>query len=344
MSPARDTLQRHLARAKRALFQRAAERTALPLVALGAALLASALVLALVATLYRGHYAALRIALLIGAGLHPGGRRPPNDPRAPLGGSDRHRSGIAPAGAEGRDPGRVRIGAGSRHRHVGLPPGRGHRTRRGSRRGFAAGETLRLARAPPLARHRRELARCRGGIAAVAGGPRTPLVLAHIADPASAPRAPIGLRVTTGAAEIDGGATVVIRAYVRGTSARARLLTRRGDEWVESNMSVSDAAVSDAAHSTTTAADNAAASDEKPRPGERADQTRLPNLKEDVHYRVEAADAESPVYTLAVRDLPRATGYRIRYDYPAYTGLKAEETQALTGISRPRAARGRISK
>jgi hypothetical protein len=66
MSPSHDTLRQHLARARRALFRRAAERTAFPLVALGAVLVALALVLALGLTLYRGHYALLRAGLLAG--------------------------------------------------------------------------------------------------------------------------------------------------------------------------------------------------------------------------------------------------------------------------------------
>ena len=52
---------------------------------------------------------------------------------------------------------------------------------------------------------------------------------------------------------------------------------------------------------------------------------------------------ESPVYALAVRDLPRATGYRVRYEYPAYTGLKSEESQAITGhVAAPRGTRARV--
>ena len=69
MSPARDTLLHHLARARRALFRRAAERTALPILAIGATILAAALVVALAATLYRGHYAALRLSLLVAGAL-----------------------------------------------------------------------------------------------------------------------------------------------------------------------------------------------------------------------------------------------------------------------------------
>ena len=55
------------------------------------------------------------------------------------------------------------------------------------------------------------------------------------------------------------------------------------------------------------------------------------------------ADAESPAFTLAVRDLPRATGYRIRYVYPAYTGLGSEEMQALTGdLAAPRGTKAHL--
>ncbi|HET9950404.1 MAG TPA: hypothetical protein VFS09_01290 [Candidatus Eisenbacteria bacterium] len=339
MSPARDTLHRHLARAKRALFRRAAERTALPLVALGAALLASALVLALVATLYRGHYAALRLALVIGAGLLAAAavRRMIRE----------HLSEEAIAVEAGSlEPERKDeiLAAFELARNAGSGTSDSLRDAAIARAASRA-EALPLEKLSDWPARRRWLAIAGSSlavalVAAVAGGPRTPVVLARIADPASAPRAPIVLRVTPGAAEIDGGATVVVRAFVRGTSSRARLLTRRGDEWVEANMNVSEATGSDAGAAAAT--DSAAAS-ERPRPGERAYETRLANLKEDVHYRIQAGDAESPAYTLAVRDLPRATGYRIRYDYPAYTGLEAEETQALTGdLAAPRGTRARL--
>jgi len=344
MSPARAALQRHLARAQRALFRRAAERTALPLVAIGAALIAVALVVALVATLYRGHYATLRLTLLIAGGLLAA-------------------AGIWRMLREHLSEEAIAIAAGSLEPErkdsiltaLELARDDGSHTS-ASLRDVAIAHAATRAGELPMERladwpTRRRWLGIAGGalavvlIAAVAGGPRTPRVLAHIADPATAPRAPIVLRVTPGAGEIDGGATVIVRAYVRGTAARPRFLTRRGDEWVETNMGNGEAADDGATSGTDGSAPHGAqgGSVERARTGERAYETRLANIKEDVHYRVRVADAESPAFTLAVRDLPRATGYRIRYDYPAYTGLKPEEMQALTGdLAAPRGTKARL--
>ena len=344
MSPARDTLLQHLARARRALFQRAAERTALPLVAIAAALVAGALVVALAATLYRGHYAALRLLLLVGGALLLG-------------------AGVWRMLREHLSPEEIAIEAGSleperkdelltalelsrdAEREIAAGAGAGSGTATGAHadasavlRDAAIAVAAKRAGDLPLERladwpaRRRWLTIAASALivaiaAAVIGGARTPQVLAHIANPASAPRAPIGLRVTPGAKEIEGGATVVVRAYVHGTSARAQLVTKREEAWVDANMGNAD---------EKEALDAA-------RPGERVYELRLPNLKEDLHYRVRAGDAESPEYALSVRDLPRATGYRIRYEYPAYTGLKTEEIQALTGdLAAPRGSRARL--
>lgn len=346
MSPARDTLLQHLGRARRALFRRAAERTALPLIALAAALVAAALILALAATLYRGEYAAIRLALLAGGGLLAATgvwkmfreHLSTEDIAVAAGALEPERrdelltalelSREAERDAAARAAGRVQGGSGAV----------AHPDTSAALRDAAIAVAAKRAAALPLERlaewpaRRRWFSIAAASLlvalgAAIAGGPRTPRVLAHIADPASAPRAPIGLRVTPGAQEIEGGATVVVRAYVHGTAARARLLTRRGAAWVETNMG--NAGEKEAR--------------EGARPGERAYELRLPNLKEDLHYRVRAGDAESPAYALSVRDLPRATGYRIRYDYPAYTGLKPEEMQALTGdLAAPRGTKARL--
>ncbi|HEU4724045.1 MAG TPA: DUF4175 family protein [Candidatus Eisenbacteria bacterium] len=339
MSPARDTLLHHLARARRALFRRAAERTALPLVAIGAVLVAAALVVALAATLYRGHYAILRLSLLGGGALLLA-------------------AGLWRMLREHRSAEEIAIEAGSLEPErkdelltaLELTRDADREAAAGSARGAAtpdASSSLRdaaiaaaAARAGDLpmerliewpARRRWFTIAAAAIVVVVAagfiGGARTPQVLARIADPQSAPRAPIGLRVTPGGKEIEGGATVVVRAYVRGSNARARLLTKRGDAWVDVNMGNAD---------EKEALDAA-------RPGERVYEHRLANLKEDLRYRVAAGDAESPEYALSVRDLPRATGYRIRYVYPAYTGLEPEEMQALTGdLAAPRGTKARL--
>ena len=346
MSPARDTLLHHLGRARRALFRRAAERTALPLVALAATLVAAALIVALAATLYRGQYALLRLALLAGGALLAAAavwrmlreHLSTEDVAIAAGSLEPERkdelltalelSREAERDAEARSSvAAARAGAAAAHPDSSAALRDAAIAVAATRAG-----TLPLERLAAWPARGRWLAIAAAAIvlavgAAVAGGARTPRVLAHIADPGSAPRAPIGLRVTPGAQEIEGGATVVVRAYVHGSSARARLLTRRGAEWVEATMGNADEKEArDGAHA-----------------GERVYELRLANLKEDLHYRVRAGDAESPAYALSVRDLPRATGYRIRYDYPAYTGLKPEEMQALTGdLAAPRGTKARL--
>lgn len=340
MSPARDTLIQHLGRARRALFRRAAERTALPLVALAAALVAAVLVVALAVTLYRGQYAILRLALLTCGALlvaaavwrmlreHltteaiavAAGALEPERKDDLLTALELSREAEREAAEAGSDAGRAHVDASSALRDAAIAIA------------TARAGALRLERLAAWPARRRWVAIAATAIvvalgAAVAGGSRTPRVLAHIADPASAPRAPIGLRVTPGGQEIEGGATVVVRAYVHGTTARAHLLTRRGGEWVDAAMGNADEK-EDLVSAHT---------------GERVYELRLANLKEDLHYQVRAGDAESPKYALSVRDLPRATGYRIRYDYPAYTGMKPEEMQALTGdLAAPRGTKARL--
>ncbi|HKQ19153.1 MAG TPA: hypothetical protein VJW75_05340, partial [Candidatus Eisenbacteria bacterium] len=156
------------------------------------------------------------------------------------------------------------------------------------------------------------------------GGAKTPRVLRHIANPATAPRAPIAIRVEPGSREIEGGESVPVRAFVRGTAVRPKLVTEGESGWDQATLSEAE--------------DVAGA-----RPGERAYSLTLRNVKEDVRYRVQAGDERTPVYALTVRDLPRATGYRVRYEYPAYTGLKPEESLALTGdVAAPRGTRARV--
>ena len=162
------------------------------------------------------------------------------------------------------------------------------------------------------------------GVTAALGGAKTPRVLRHLADPATAPRAPIAIRVEPGSRDIEGGESVPVRAYVRGTRSRPRLETEGPTGWSAVTLSEAE----DAAGART---------------GERAYSLTLRNVKEDVRYRVRAGDERSPIFALTVRDLPRATGYRVRYEYPPYTGLKPEEGQALTGdLAAPRGTRARV--
>src|SRR3990172_12098990 len=70
----------------------------------------------------------------------------------------------------------------------------------------------------------------------------------------------------------------------------------------------------------------------------------MPNLKEDLSYHVEVGGARTGRYEIRALDLPRATGFRVRYEYPAYTGLRPEETQSVTGdLAAPRGARARVT-
>ncbi|MGE5177656.1 MAG: hypothetical protein ACM3PF_01040, partial [Bacteroidota bacterium] len=163
------------------------------------------------------------------------------------------------------------------------------------------------------------------GVTAVAGGAKTPAVFRHIADPGSAPLAPVAIRVEPGSRDIEGGESVAIRAYVRGTGQRPKLRVEERGEWKETDL--------DEAEDATGA-----------KSGERAYALLLRNVKDDLRYRVRAAGQETPIYALTVRDLPRATGYRVAYDYPAYTGLHSEESHAVTGdLAAPRGTRARLT-
>jgi hypothetical protein len=349
MRPARDTLFGRLAQAKRALFRRAAERTALPLVALGGVLLALALVIALGTTLYRGQYALLRLALVLGGAALAAAaiwrmlreHLSDDDIAVATGSLEPERKDQLLAALElARESERSESRGAESDAPAAPAPAPASSVALRDAAIAAAAETA--ARLPihrladwPMRRRWLVIAGVSLSVAivaAVAGGPRTPRVLAHIADPASAPKAPIGLRVTPGGTEIEGGATITVRAYVRGTKSRPRLMVleraknESKPEWRQRELADADEAAR---------ADAAA--------GERVYEARIPNVKEDLRYRVRVADAESPAYLLSVRDLPRATGYRIRYDYPAYTGLPDEEIQALTGdLAAPRGTKARL--
>jgi hypothetical protein len=339
MSQAHDTLAHHLARAKRALFRRAAERTALPLVALGAVLVALVLVIALSTTLYRGHYAFLRVALLaggaalLGAGAWRMLREHRNEDSIAIatGSLEPERKDQILAALElARAAKREETERAGRDVSVAL------RDAAIADAAAAAGR-LPIERLAAWSARRRWIAIAAGSfaiaiVAAVMGGARIPTVLARIVDPSTAPRTPIALRVTPGSAEIEGGESVVVRAFVNGTGSRPKLFVfERADGGTEPVWR--ERALGDPDDETRVAS----------RRGERAYEIRLPNVKEDIRYRVRVADAESPEFALAVRDLPRATGYRIRYDYPAYTGLPDEEIQALTGdLAAPRGTKARL--
>lgn len=162
------------------------------------------------------------------------------------------------------------------------------------------------------------------GLAGLAGGTKTPLVLKRIADPRTAPPAPIRIRVEPGTREIEGGESVALRAYVAGSTRKPNLMTRTAAGWNEAGFGSGEGTVG-------------------VRAGERAYSIVLRNVTEDVVYRVRVDDQETPTYALNVRDLPRATGYRVVYQYPAYTGLKPEQSQAITAdLAAPRGTRASL--
>ena len=167
-------------------------------------------------------------------------------------------------------------------------------------------------------------------VAAVAalGGSRTVTGVKRIADPETAPLAPIQIRVEPGSEEVEGGASVPVRVYVAGTDRKPHLLSKERSAgsrpWRETTL-------------------EPAAGEARPRAGERAYATVIANLKEDLAYQVRASDQVSPVYLISVRDLPRASGFRIRYEYPAYCGLPSEGTNAITGdLAAPRGTNARV--
>jgi hypothetical protein len=323
VNPAYEALLGRLKAARRLLLWRAIERSglALLLVLLVAALLA--LGVALAAPLYRAEYAAIRIILAGTAVL------------ALVAAVARIWTSAAALQDAAIEAGKL---AGEREDELlgALELSRGPGQEAGwtsdALREAAVRAAAARAEGIPIDRLRRWNRRGRwlgalGGAAALLvltgalGGAKTPVVVQRIADPSSAPRAPIRIRVQPGNREVEGGESVPIRAFVAGSIRRAKLLTKEGGEWRETSL--------DQAEGT-----------EGARSGERVYATVLHNLKEDVVYRVRVADRESPVYSIRVRDLPRATGYRIHYDYPPYTGLKTEESQAITAdLAAPRGTR-----
>ncbi|HEX3113435.1 MAG TPA: hypothetical protein VHU20_09215, partial [Candidatus Eisenbacteria bacterium] len=326
MNPSYQALLERLRAARRIILLRAIERAGIATIVGLLAVALLALAIALVAPLYRAEYAAIRNALLGAATLFVlaavvrvwSTKAALSQAAIEAGrlGGDREDELLTALelsqGAEGDDAWTssslrdvaVRAAA---ERAQGLPI---ERLRRWDRRGrwlAASGCVLLLL-----------------AVTGVLGGSRTSTVIQRIARPASAPVAPIKIRVVPGNREIEGGETVSIRAYVAGTLRHPKLLTRSGDDWKDASF-------------------DAAPSSEGARSGEHVYAATLRNVKEDVTYKIKIADQETPVFALSVRDLPRATGYRIRYDYPAYTGLRSEEAQAITAdLAAPRGTRATI--
>ncbi len=336
MSPAYDALLRELHRARRFLIWRSVERAGV-FATLGLLSLAVlALLLALVLPLHRSEYAALRSALLVGA----------------MGGLIfalvrvmRSRAGLPEAALEAshliheRDDGLLTAF------ELGRPPSAPPGTRVST--GYSDALTQHAVRSAadraaslPLGRLRVWSGRKRSierlgivflvlaGVAAL-GGSRTVTTVRRIADPERAPLAPIGIRVEPGSEEVEGGVSVPVRVYISGTDRKPRLLVKeRGAEserpWREQALE--------------RATDGVA-----PRARERSYAAVIPNLNEDLVYQVRDLDQVSPVYRISVRDLPRASGFRVRYEYPAYCGLTPEASNGITGdLVAPRGTRARL--
>src|SRR5437763_119867 len=333
MNPAYQALLRELHRARRFLLWRSVERAGViatfGLLALAGLALAAALVL----PLHRSEYAALRTALLLGAALAllfalaRVFRSRAGLPEAALEASrltDEREDDLLTAFELGRAPGAASTGQIATGYSDALTQ---HAVRHAAERAAA----LPLGRLRVWRGRKKSIERLGIAIAVLLGvgllgGSRTLTSVKRIADPERAPLAPITIRIDPGSEEIEGGASVRVRVYVAGTERRPRLLIKKHGEakdWDETTL-------------------DRATDDVSPRPRERAYTMVMPNLSEDLVYQVRALDQVSPIYRISVRDLPRASGFRIRYDYPAYCGLASENANAITGdLVAPRGTRAR---
>jgi len=162
---------------------------------------------------------------------------------------------------------------------------------------------------------------------AMLGGTRTVTTVSRIADPKRAPVAPIGIRVDPGSEEVEGGASVPLRVYVSGSDRKPRLMSKEAGGTGSWDTRTLERSVEET----------------HPRVRERAYATVIRNLNEDLFYQVRVADQTTPVFRISVRDLPRASGFRVRYEYPAYCGLTSEAQNAITGdLAAPRGTRARV--
>jgi|GEM_PF-2310465 len=338
MNPAYEALLRELHRARRALIWRSVERAGLfatfGLLTLGGL----ALLVALLLPLHRSEYIVLRSALLLAAvlallfALVRVARSRAGLPEAALEAShliDERDDGLLTAFELGRSS-EAPAGAGA-----GISTGYSqsltqHAVRSAAERAASLplGE-LRVWRGRKRSIERLGIAVLVLAAVAALGGSRTVTTVKRIADPEKAPLAPIAIRVEPGSEEVEGGASVPVRVYVSGTERKPRLLVREH--------------TADPARAWSEKTLERATEDVKPRGRERAYATVIPNLNEDLVYQIRALDQVSPVYRISVRDLPRASGFRIHYEYPAYCGLASEASNAITGdLVAPRGTRARV--
>jgi len=334
MNPAYEALLRELHRARRALIWRSVERAGV-LATFGLLTLAGlALLSALLLPLHRSEYATLRASLVIGAilaltfALVRIARSRAGLPEAALEASHlihEEDDGLLTAFELGRAPGAAADAVSTGYSDA--------LTQHAVRHAADRAASLPLGRLRVWKGRRKSIERlgivlvALAGIAAL-GGSRTVTSVKRIADPEQAPLAPVGIRVDPGSEEVEGGASVRLRVYVTGTDRKPKLLVKERDPaektWRESDL-------------------DRATEDMSPRPRERAYATVIPNLNEDLVYQVRALDQVSPIYRISVRDLPRASGFRVRYEYPAYCGLPPEAQNAITGdLVAPRGTRARV--
>jgi uncharacterized protein DUF4175 len=329
-----ESLLRELHRARRALIWRSVERAGL-FATFGLLTLAGlALVVALLLPLHRSEYVVLRSALLAAAAgalvfaLVRIARSRAGLPEAAIEASHlihEHDDGLLTAFELGRSQG-TEFGVSTGY----SPALTQHAVQDAAERAASLplGQ-LRVWRGRKRSIERLGIAALVVAAVAALGGSRTVTTVKRIADPEKAPLAPISIRVEPGSEEVEGGASVPVRVYVSGTERAPRLLVKErtaepGKAWGEKVL-------------------ERATEDVSPRARERAYATVIPNLNEDLVYQVRTLDQVSPVYRISVRDLPRASGFKIRYEYPAYCGLTSEASNAITGdLVAPRGTRARV--
>ncbi len=323
MTSGRGSLLERLRAARRLLVWRAIERAGLLAVVGILAVAIIALVVALSAPLYRSSYGFIRLALFGAAAVFF-----LTAVARVLGARSSLREAALEAGRLGGDREGELLGALELSDAAGADDGWTSSSLRDAAIEAAAKRALgaQLARLKRWKTRRRWLAATALAflvlaVAGLAGGKRTPGVIGRIANPKTAPQAPIRIRVEPGTRDVEGGESVALRAYIAGSTRRPELESRAPDGWRAVAFGNSEGA-------------------EGARSGEHAYALVLRNLTEDVVYRVRVEDQTTQTYALNVRDLPRATGYRVLYQYPAYTGLKAEASQGITGdLAAPRGTR-----
>jgi hypothetical protein len=134
----------------------------------------------------------------------------------------------------------------------------------------------------------------------------------QVIRPSEARPPEVVLQVSPGDLEVDRGSDVPIRVAVTGTDKPPLLQFReRHGTWRKRNF---------------------APADPEGAPGSPAAwETVLPDVDRALEYRVEAPRAQSDLFTINVREVPRLSGFRALMDYPDYTGLPTETLTSGTG-------------